>query len=197
MTFEPIGQIIARPDNQIGTRTLVNLDAQSLVFDSSNLFDWNKFSGYDRFETGVRANYGFQTGFTFKNGGYARILAGQSAQIAGTNAYATPDAANIGLSSGLDRRLSDMSRHLYPVSVIGYANPGPFAVAALGVGGGYNDECTTFTVNYTSIYQDNGSGTFERNNTVLVSLQLRTLGDAKFAKSSIDTTTSSGLDGVK
>ena len=102
LIFEPIGQIIARPDNQIGTRTLVNLDAQSLVFDSTNLFDWNKFSGYDRFETGVRANYGFQTGFTFKNGGYARVVAGQSAQLAGTNAYATPDAANVGLSSGLD-----------------------------------------------------------------------------------------------
>ena len=284
LIFEPIGQIIARPDNQIGTRTLVNLDAQSLVFDSTNLFDWNKFSGYDRFETGVRANYGFQTGFTFKNGGYARVVAGQSAQLAGTNAYATPDAANVGLSSGLDTRLSDyvvggvvsplplisfgtqarfdqqtlenrrldatanlnlgaltggiqfanyqaqpvigydvrreglaitgkynftknyfaqgnvtfdMSRHLYPASIIGYSNPGPFAVAALGVGGGYTDECTTFAVNYTSIYQDNGTGTFERNQTVLVSLQLRTLGDAKFSKSTLDTTTTSGLDGVR
>ena len=107
MTFEPIGQIIARPGNQIGTKTLVNLDAQSLVFDSSNLFDWNKFSGYDRFETGVRANYGGQVAFNFKNGGYAHFIAGQSVQVAGTNAYATPDAANIGLSSGLDTRLSD------------------------------------------------------------------------------------------
>lgn len=284
LIFEPIGQIIARPDNQIGTRTLVNLDSQSLVFDSSNLFDWNKFSGYDRFETGVRANYGFQTGFTFKNGGYARVVAGQSAQIAGTNAYATPDAANIGLSSGLDRRLSDyvvggsvsplplvafgsqarfdqatgenrrldataninlgaltgaiqfanykaqpvigydvrreglsfvgkynfsknyyaegnvtfdMSRHLYPAALINYTNPGPFAVAALGIGGGYTDECTTFGINYSSIYQDNGTGTFERNQTVLVSLQLRTLGDARFSKSSLSANTTSGLDGVR
>ena len=284
LIFEPIGQIIARPDNQIGTRTLVNLDSQSLVFDSSNLFDWNKFSGYDRFETGLRANYGFQTGFTFKNGGYARVVAGQSAQLSGTNAYATPDAANIGLSSGLDRRLSDyvvggtvsplplvsfgsqarfdqrtgenrrvdatanlnlgaltggiqfanyqaqpvigydvrreglavvgkynftknyfaqgnvtfdMSRHLYPASIIGYANPGPFAIAALGIGGGYTDECTTFAVNYSSIYQDNGAGSFERNQTVLVSLNLRTLGDARFAKSTLDANTTSGLDGVR
>ena len=281
--FEPIGQIIARPNNEIGTRTLVNIDSQSLVFDSSNLFQWNKFSGYDRFETGVRANYGGQFSLNFKNGGSATFIAGQSAQIAGTNAYATPDAANIGLSSGLDKRLSDyvagatvtpipmisfgasgrfdsdtlenrrvdlltnlnlgaltagaqfanyqsqpligydvrreglalsakykvtanyfaqgnvtfdLSRHLYPEALIDYTNPGPFAVAALGFGGGYTDECTTFTVNYSSVYQDNGTGSFGRNQTVLVSLQLRTLGDAKYAKTT-STTNYAGLDGVK
>ncbi len=284
LTVEPIGQIIARPNNQLGTRSLVNIDSQSLVFDSTNLFDWNKFSGYDRFETGVRANYGGQVSFNFKNGGYAHFIAGQSAQIAGTNSYATPDAANIGLSSGLDTRQSDyvaggtfspfplisfgaqgrfdektlenrrvdatvninlgpltggiqfanyeaqpvigydvrreglaltakydlsanyfatgnvtfdMSRHLYPVSVIGYANPGPFAVAALGVGAGYHDECTTFTVNYSDIYADAGTGTFARNQTVLVSLQLRTLGGTAFSRSTSSLAASSGLDGVR
>ena len=35
------------------------------------------------------------------------LHAGQSYQVAGTNSYATPDAANVGLSSGLDTRLSD------------------------------------------------------------------------------------------
>ncbi len=89
----------------------------------------------------------------------------------------------------------DMSRHLYPEALISYTNPGPFAVAALGVGGGYSDECTTFTVNYTSVYQDSGTGTFSRNQTVLVALQLRTLGDASFSKTT--TVVSSGLDGVR
>jgi len=54
MVFEPIGQIIVRPNQEIGSNSLVNLDAQSLVFDTSNLFDWSKYSGYDRFETGLR-----------------------------------------------------------------------------------------------------------------------------------------------
>lgn len=284
LMFEPIGQLIARPNSQIGTRTLVNLDAQSLVFDTSNLFDWNKFSGYDRFETGLRANYGAQLSFNVKNGGYANIIAGQSVQVAGTNAYATPDAANIGLSSGLNKRVSDyvvgatiapysfvslgtqgrwdnvtlenrrvdatmnlnfgaltgavqfanyqaqpligydvrreglallgkytfaenffaegnvtfdMSRHLYPLALIGGYDPGPFAVAALGVGGGYTDECTTFKVTYTSIYQDNGTGTFERNQTVLVSLQLRTLGGTSLARSTLSNTAYNGLDAVR
>jgi LPS-assembly protein len=281
MVFEPIAQIVARPDQEIGAHSLVNLDAQSLVFDDSTLFDWSKYSGYDRFETGTRLNYGAQFTMNFNNGGHANIIGGQSYQLAGTNSYATPDAANVGLSSGLDTRRSDyvsavtiapnsifsfigkarfdvdtlqarrvdliasynlgaltgsiqfanyqaqpviaydvrreglglssryklsdnyfaqgnvvfdMSRHLYPAALIGFANPGPFAIAAFGVGGGYQDECTTFSVSYSSIYQDYGSGSLVRNQTVLLQLQLRTLGDAKVTQTFLNTT---ALDGVK
>ncbi|HEY4846251.1 MAG TPA: LPS assembly protein LptD, partial [Methylocella sp.] len=258
-----------------------NLDAQSLVFDDSTLFDWSKYSGYDRFETGTRLNYGAQFTINFNNGGHANLIGGQSYQLAGTNSYATPDAANVGLSSGLDTRRSDyvgavtiapnsilsfigkarfdvdtlqarrvdliasynlgaltgsiqfanylaqpligydvrreglglssrykisdnyfaqgnivfdMSRHLYPPALIGFTNPGPFAIAAFGVGGGYQDECTTFSVNYSSTYQDYGRGSLVRNQTVLLQLQLRTLGDAKVTQTFLNTT---ALDGVK
>ncbi|HUJ37194.1 MAG TPA: LPS-assembly protein LptD [Hyphomicrobium sp.] len=87
--IEPIGQIIVRQAsiNQAG---LPDYDAQSLVFDDSNLFDWNKFSGYDRIETGTRANVGLQYTFQANYGGSARILAGESFQLAGVNAYANP-----------------------------------------------------------------------------------------------------------
>jgi LPS-assembly protein len=281
MVFEPIVQIVARPNQEIGSNSLVNLDAQSLVFDDSTLFDWSKYSGYDRFETGTRANYGAQFTMNFSNGGYANLIGGQSYQLAGTNSYATPDAANVGLSSGLDTRLSDyvgaftiapnsifsfiakarfdvsslaarrvdlianynfgaltgsiqfadyeaqpvigydvrreglslssrykisnnyfaqgnitfdMSRQFYPATLIGFANPGPFAIAAFGLGAGYQDECTTFSVNYSSIYQDYGSGSLTRNQTVLLQLQLRTLGEAKVSQTFLNTT---ALDGVK
>jgi LPS-assembly protein len=106
LVVEPIAQIIARPNTQI-SNTIVNMDAQSLVFDDSNLFEWNKYSGYDRFETGVRANYGAQFTLDMNKNGYVNAMFGQSAQLAGTNSYATPDAANIGLDSGLNTRLSD------------------------------------------------------------------------------------------
>ena len=287
IVVEPIGQIIARPDNVIGTRSLVNIDAQSLVFDSTNLFDWSKYSGYDQFETGLRANYGGQIAVNFKNGGFFNVVAGQSAQLAGTNSYATADAANVGLSSGLDTRMSDyvigsnvsplpllsfgtqarfdsstfemrrldatttinlgaltggiqfadysaqpligysvrreglsfsakykfaehyfvqgsvtfdMSRQNYPLYQIGYYNPGPFAVASSGLGVGYEDECTTFKVSYTSVYEDNGLGNFQRDQSVLVSLSLRTLGDLKFnhaTTSYSEGATSTGVDGVR
>src|SRR5690606_16177303 len=48
---EPVGQIIARPDTANQT-DVPNEDAQSLVFDDTLLFDIDKFSGYDRLETG-------------------------------------------------------------------------------------------------------------------------------------------------
>ncbi len=99
ITVEPIGQIVVRPNNQLGSNSLVNLDAQSLVFDESTLFEWDKYSGYDRFETGIRANYGGQFTLNFKDGAYVNVVGGQSYQVAGTNSYATPDAANVGLSS--------------------------------------------------------------------------------------------------
>jgi LPS-assembly protein len=281
MVFEPIVQIVARPNQEIGAHSLVNLDAQSLVFDDSTLFDWSKYSGYDRFETGTRLNYGAQFAMNFNNGGHVNLIGGQSYQLAGTNSYATPDAANVGLSSGLDTRRSDyvgavtiapnsilsfigkarfdvdtlqarrvdliasynlgaltgsiqfanylaqpvigydvrreglaissrykisdnyfaqgnitfdMSRHLYPAALIGFTNPGPFAVAAFGLGAGYQDECTTFSVNYSSIYQDYGSNSLTRNQTVLLQLQLRTLGEAKVSQTFLNTT---ALDGVK
>ena len=263
--FEPIAQVIVRP-NEPASQSLVNEDAQSLVFDDTNLFQWNKYSGYDRFEGGTRLNYGGQYTMTFRNGGYLNAMIGQSYQLAGRNSYATPDAANIGLSSGLDtprsdivtrfavapnsqfafiakarfdqsnyslRRLDliasakfgefettlqyarydvqpllgfdkrregvsaafkykfdqhyfvssniifDLSRHLYNSNpqIVGHA--GLFSIAGVGVGLGYMDDCTTFSINYASAYQDRGAGVPVRNQTVLVQLQLRTLGDTK------------------
>ncbi|MEQ8825703.1 MAG: LPS-assembly protein LptD [Filomicrobium sp.] len=88
-TIEPIGQIIARTEN-VPKRDAPNEDAQSLVFDDTNLFDIDKFSGYDRHETGTRANVGVQYTFQMNTGGYARLLAGQSFQISGDNPFADP-----------------------------------------------------------------------------------------------------------
>ena len=104
--IEPIAQVILRPD-EVTDRALVNEDAQSLVFDDTNLFALSKYSGYDRFEGGLRANYGGQYTARFDAGGYANLMLGQSYQMAGRNSYANPDAANVGLGSGLDTKQSD------------------------------------------------------------------------------------------
>ncbi len=107
IVFEPIAQIVARP-NQTSIPSLVNMDAQSLVFDDSTLFEWSKFSGYDRFETGTRLNYGGQATLSLANGGFVNAMIGQSQQLAGANSYSQADAANVGLNSGLDTRSSDI-----------------------------------------------------------------------------------------
>ena len=67
-TIEPIAQVIIRP-NETYAGKLPNEDAQSLVFDASNLFSVDKFSGYDRVEGGGRANVGVQATTQFDRGG--------------------------------------------------------------------------------------------------------------------------------
>jgi LPS-assembly protein len=104
--IEPIAQVIARP-NETKIGHLPNEDAQSLVFDDTSLFDWDKYSGYDRAEGGVRANLGIQYTVTGADNFYANALFGQSYQIAGRNSFRQPDLANVGLDSGLDSRASD------------------------------------------------------------------------------------------
>jgi LPS-assembly protein len=109
--IEPIGQIIARQAS-VRQDDLPDYDAQSLVFDDTNLFEWNKFSGYDRVETGTRANVGLQYTFQANYGGYARILAGESFQLSGDNPYSNPGIDSDGNpvftpSSGLETSRSD------------------------------------------------------------------------------------------
>ena len=77
------------------------------MFDETNLFAWNKFSGYDRIEGGTRLNYGLQYTANFANGGHANVVAGESIQVAGQNSYTLYDVANTGLDSGLDKKFSN------------------------------------------------------------------------------------------
>ena len=122
--IEPVGQVIARTAN-VSQRGIPDEDAKSLVWDDSLLFDVDKFSGWDRVETGTRANVGLQYTFQANNGGYARVVAGQSFHLAGTNPFTDPgkapfettdangtklffpDATNFSPSSGLDTDRSD------------------------------------------------------------------------------------------
>jgi LPS-assembly protein len=105
-TIEPIAQIIIRP-NETYAGKLPNEDAQSLVFDASNLFAVDKFSGYDRVEGGGRANVGVQATTQFDRGGSVNVLFGQSYQLFGMNSFAVADATNTGVDSGLQRPRSD------------------------------------------------------------------------------------------
>jgi LPS-assembly protein len=105
-TIEPIAQVIARPnESQVGRWP--NEDSQSLVFDDSNLFRVDKFSGWDRVEGGGRVNYGAQYTAQVNKGGYFNVLFGESYQMFGVNSFAQSDVTNTGLDSGLDTRRSD------------------------------------------------------------------------------------------
>src|SRR5690242_643063 len=105
-TIEPIAQVIARP-NEPNIGRLPNEDAQSLVFDDTNLFKIDKFSGWDRVEGGGRANYGIQYTAQFNRFGNFNALFGESYQLFGTNSFAVSDPTNTGVNSGLDTSRSD------------------------------------------------------------------------------------------
>ncbi len=95
-TVEPIAQVIARPNEpQVGKWP--NEDAQSLIFDDSNLFRVDKFTGWDRVEGGGRANYGMQYTMQFNHGGFVNALFGQSYQLFGANSFAEGGTTNTGL----------------------------------------------------------------------------------------------------
>lgn len=105
--IEPVAQIVARP-NETSALRIANEDAQSLVFDANNLFEWSgKFSGYDRVEGGSRANVGALYTGRFGKEAFANFLLGQSFQLGGRNSFATGDLVNTGLNSGLDTNSSD------------------------------------------------------------------------------------------
>ncbi|NRP71094.1 LPS-assembly protein LptD [Ensifer psoraleae] len=104
--LEPIGQIYARPDEQ-HAGGLPNEDAQSFVFDATNLFDRDKFSGFDRIEGGTRANLGIRYTGNFDNGYGLRAIAGQSFHLGGLNSFATDDLVKVGADSGLETKSSD------------------------------------------------------------------------------------------
>jgi LPS-assembly protein len=104
--IEPIAQVIARPNEQYAGR-LPNEDAQSMIFDTSNLFSVDKFSGYDRVEGGGRANVGIQATTQFDHGGTVKAMFGQSYHLFGMNSFAVADATNTAVDSGLQKPVSD------------------------------------------------------------------------------------------
>ncbi len=104
--LEPIAQVFARPD-ETGSGKLPNEDAQSFVFDTTTLFERDKFSGYDRIEGGHRANVGLRYTGTFNNGWTLFGTVGQSYNLGGENPFAAPDLLNVGAESGLETDQSD------------------------------------------------------------------------------------------
>lgn len=101
---EPIVQLVGR-GGAATTPGITNDDAQSFVFEDTNLFSFNRFSGFDRQETGVRAAWGLHYNAQFDGGGWLDAVFGKTYQIAGINSFALSPAADPtvpGVGEGLD-----------------------------------------------------------------------------------------------
>lgn len=98
--FEPIAQVVYRGSSTTGVG-ITNDDAHSFVFDTSNLFSYNRFTGIDRQETGLRANLGGHYLGSFADGSWLDLVAGQSFHLAGVNGLGISDQVQVGTNTGL------------------------------------------------------------------------------------------------
>ena len=110
--IEPVAQVIVRP-NETRIGELPNEDAQSIVFDSTTLFEYDKFSGFDRSEGGTRTNVGLKYSLNFDQGYHVSALFGRSFHLGGTNSFKQADILGATTSSGLATNYSDYVGSLY------------------------------------------------------------------------------------
>jgi len=96
--IEPIGQFIVSPYGG-NSYKMANEDSIDFDFNDANLFSTNRFTGYDRVESGPRANYGLKWSVTGDGGGATSVLVGQSYRLK------KDDTFKIG--SGLENNFSD------------------------------------------------------------------------------------------
>lgn len=97
-TIEPVVALDASPTRKLAPR-IPNEDSLDVEFDTTNLFDLNRYPGSDAQEQGVRAAYGLRTGFYGDHSGVGEFMFGQNYRF--TNDPSFP------AGSGLETRLSD------------------------------------------------------------------------------------------
>jgi LPS-assembly protein len=96
----------------------------------------------------------------------------------------------------MGRYLVDKERYIAALAVdpnAVYNKSAYWTLGSLNLGAGYRDECTTFSLNYVSSLKDNADGTKERVQSVLLRLELRTLGQANLTQ---NLSTSTSQDGI-
>ncbi|MBL4693228.1 MAG: LPS-assembly protein LptD [Magnetovibrio sp.] len=96
--LEPMAQVIVSPFGG-NSYKMANEDSQDFDFNDANLFSTNRFTGYDRVESGPRTNYGLKWSVTGDNGGTSSIMLGQSYRMK------KDDTFKVG--SGLENNFSD------------------------------------------------------------------------------------------
>lgn len=155
---EPIVQLVARGGGN-AVPGITNDNAQSFVFEDTNLFSFNRFSGSDRQETGLRLAYGLHYNAQFGRGGWLDVLAGQTIQLAGSNSFAVPDPALPGPGSGLEEAaFSDFvigatgsPGHGLTLGAKALIDPAPLSLNRAAIGARLNTRIADLTFDYSFI----------------------------------------------
>lgn len=97
--LEPTIMAVVSPNGQ-NPESIPNEDSRDFEFDDSNLFDTQRFTGYDRVDGGARVNYGLRWAGYGAGGGTVSAFLGQSYRFNRDTVYSP--------LSGLDGKLSDI-----------------------------------------------------------------------------------------
>ena len=98
IVLEPIAQLAISPNASLDPRIPVE-DSLPLLFDDTNLFETDKFAGYDLYEGGARLNVGGRVRIDWANGRNFSALLGRSFHTNGDGLFPP--------GSGLDSNSSD------------------------------------------------------------------------------------------
>ena len=97
--FEPIVSTVISPFGG-NPNKIPNEDSQDFVFNTTNLFSNNRFTGLDRVESGPRVNYGLRWGVYGQSAGKTTLTVGQSYRVKRDDTFAQ--------NSGLEGNFSDV-----------------------------------------------------------------------------------------
>jgi LPS-assembly protein len=86
LLIEPVANFAISPNGTNDDR-IPNEDSQVLEFSDTNIFSYDRFPGYDRVETGARANLGLRSQWQFSPNRYFDVLVGQNYQTNDDNAF--------------------------------------------------------------------------------------------------------------
>lgn len=98
--LEPVVGLRATSHVDENDTDIPNEDSVDIQFDANNLFEENRFPGFDRIEDGARVDYGLRTSAHRDDGGYVRTFIGQSRRFDDDNVFPT--------GSGLEENDSDV-----------------------------------------------------------------------------------------
>jgi LPS-assembly protein len=87
------------------SKKISNEDSRDMVLDDTNVMETNRFTGYDRVETGPRINYGFKWSAYGEKSGQASFFLGQSYRFYKNNNFAD--------QAGLEQNFSDIVGRIY------------------------------------------------------------------------------------
>jgi len=163
--FEPIVQVVYRGSGNT-LPGITNDDAQSFVFDDTNLFSYNRFSGTDRQETGLRVNVGGRYLANFADGSWLQLIGGQSYHLAGVNALGVADTSLTGTSTGLGSTASYVVLGAQGSMLEGLTlgakaqlDPASFSVRRASAAAQFSFDERTLGAEYTYIQADAALGT--------------------------------------